>query len=292
MDFTGSNSNQQALLCCAHFGEAAALFRHDRWQKRSLGTFDCFERADGTRLLITGEVAAHAMHRISFALGRMHGDVDRLINFGVAASLDPTLKVGDTVSIRTAYGSSAPGQYEYRSFTGASAEASVDCISSAIRVLDNKHLPFYRAYARVLDRELWAIAFAAQSAGIPWDAFKAISDHIGSTDCQQIREHSEEWSQALAIAVEGALHSGRADSRRASTLDWEKELGSCYFTQSCQQQMIKWCRAIARQHNLTMEEAVAILKNRPEFPNALAQPSAKARGLAVVRLAEMVATHV
>lgn len=185
------------LLVFAHRGEAQEFIKRFSFVPMD-GNNDLYQ-AEGRLLLICGE----GIYEVFTNLGPLLGQypIQKVINLGIAGSLDDKARIGDFVSVRTVYCES--GQLHFHSFTLADKSAQLDTITSAQRVLDMEYAQKLSNFAPIVDRELWAMAKLCSRMGIPLYAYKLISDKAGeATNCFDLKSRALEFSTSL---LEGFL---------------------------------------------------------------------------------------
>lgn len=185
------------LLVFAHRAEAQEFIRRFSFRPKD-NSSSLYESAERL-LLISGEGIYEVFSRIGQILGKY--PVEKVVNLGIAGSLDPAIETGSFLSVRTVYCQS--DQLQFQSFTLADPRAETDLITSSKRVLDDEYAATLSCFAPVVDRELWALAKTCSSAGIALYSYKLISDQAGSaTACFDLKAKALEFSTAL---LEGYL---------------------------------------------------------------------------------------
>lgn len=186
----------KTLLLFAHRGEAQAFLKQHPFQRRDFYFENLYESKDAL-LLITGEGPQPAAEKTAAVCGVFRKELGRVINLGVAGSLDACCKEGDIYSIRTVYRQSS-GNIVFKSFTTADAGAQIDCITADARVLSREDAARLAPFAHLVDRELWSIASVCRLLDLPLYAYKLVSDTPGETDaCTGTVARAEEFSQQL-----------------------------------------------------------------------------------------------
>lgn len=223
--------NATALLIFAHRAEAQAF------ESKKLGP-----------ILITGEGLWESLLQVSAYLAKNQNQVLEVWNFGVCASLDDSLNVGDVVEVRSVYAQSGIEKtpLNFHSFSAQAPLANdevqlkrVDCLSSLERVQDSFIAKQFSAHASILDRELWAIAKACHLFKIPWRSIKLISDHPlkEKANCQWIKDQAPQWSQRLCQHYLDLKKAPKSNSSsNASHLFLDDILNNSYFHFSFSQQ--------------------------------------------------------
>ena len=145
------------LLLFAHRGEAQAFLKHWHLQPRAFAV-DGLYASNQIMLCITGEGVQSASERAAVVCGAFYGEISEVVNLGVAGALASSLTVGSFCEIRTVYRESA-GDIVFKTFTSAApADTTIDCITADQRVLSTAYADRLRAFAPLVDRELWGIA--------------------------------------------------------------------------------------------------------------------------------------
>ncbi len=178
------------LLTFAHYPEAAAF----------VANFDCHKHAQHTWIFcqknviiaITGEGLYEAGMRTSLCLG-LFPQIDSVLNFGVAGALDRDLELHSSVCVRTVYG------FDQKPlFKSFQAHGQIDLVSCSQRVLNPEDAAPLKTMARLVDREAWAVAYAAKNAGKDFYCFKYLSDVAGELNaCEPVKELAHQASGKL-----------------------------------------------------------------------------------------------
>ncbi len=170
------------LLCFAHRNEAKTFF--DRLKLSPLDTSLNLFKSDQSFIVITGEGIQNTTEALSIIVSK-YEQITEIINYGVCAGLENSLKKNELFSIRTVY--QYFDDFSFKSHTSSDEQADLDLISVHKRMYSPDDKLKLSIYAQVLDMETWAIASVAKRFKIPWRSFKTISDEIDeNTDCQQI----------------------------------------------------------------------------------------------------------
>ncbi|MEX0799152.1 MAG: hypothetical protein WEB87_02475 [Bacteriovoracaceae bacterium] len=180
------------LLIFAHRGEAQEFIKHFSFKAQD--SRNRLYMADDLLLLITGEGIYEVFSQLGFVLGKY--PVKKVINMGIAGSLDPKLDLDQIVSIRTVY--CETGELQFQSFTLGDERACLDAITASQRVLGSETAQKLAAFAPIVDRELWAAAKTCFQFKIPLLSFKLLSDYAGaSTNCFDLKQKALKFSAAL-----------------------------------------------------------------------------------------------
>jgi len=192
------------LLTFAHRGEARAFLQEFKTTQLLSGLYLLDTPYSGLNvfLLISGEGFEDSLTSLAFVLGK-YPEIKEIINYGVCGLLrkNSSLEISDLVAIRTVYADSPNCENDkmsFKSFTLESkGENALDVVSTHERILSDKQASFLDSFAPLVDRELWAQAFAAQKLGIKLSSFKVISDYADGKICQQVKEEAPLWSDKL-----------------------------------------------------------------------------------------------
>jgi hopanoid-associated phosphorylase len=113
---------------------------------------------------------------------------DRLVSFGIAGALDPSLKPGDLVigaAVRTAQGDRLPVDQKWlvqlTTHLGNARVADVYGSSSIVGLAAQKAMLFRDSGAVAVDQESHWVADAAHTRRIPFIVVRAIADRAGDT---------------------------------------------------------------------------------------------------------------
>jgi len=197
-------------------------------------------------LFITGEGIFETLCKITSLLTQFP-QITSITNLGIAGSLDPKLEERTTYLIRTIYGN-LNQEFQFKSFSSSSTQSEIDCMSCDYRVADSKQKDHLSAYAQIVDRELWAIAYASSLKKIPWQSLKCISDQADDTySCQSIKEKAEDYSKLLYEAwIE-------ATPQRLKPQNQIKAPGSFYFTFS----QLKKYESLVKKYQIKTNKTLA-----------------------------------
>lgn len=180
------------LLLFAHRGEAKTFFTHDNLQPFS----QIFPRAfENSRyyLLITNEGFQETTENLTHFLAIHHNQISKIINMGVAGSLNDKTTLETVYPIKTIY-----GENEFKSFNIQTPDACHDLISSKTSVDDSEKAKTLSSIASIVDREAWAIASIAKKFNLDFYCYKLISDRANSKDIhKQVKEKHIIYSQKL-----------------------------------------------------------------------------------------------
>ena len=183
------------LLVFAHFAESRAFLEREQYRAISL-PFNGLWRSKDHFILIGGEGDESAA-RAAYVLGKF--PIEAFYNLGVAASLTDKMEKESIHSIRTCYRCRGESTVAFHSFSSADPSADKDLITSDLRVTSPEQANFLESFAPLADREAHPLAHIAQRTGIPFYAFKVVSDHPsnGAAPCQDVRQQSQRYSRLL-----------------------------------------------------------------------------------------------
>jgi hypothetical protein len=240
------------LLCLAHYGEAQTLIqRHQMAKIPSSRVENLYQNAQGNlSLLITGEGPYDLFPLLALTLASIP-KVDLLVNLGVAGALDPRVPLLSWCPIRQSHLDPAPFEGpRQRSFssdpitkileTSALFSRPLDCVTAHVRVKEAYLANELRAFAPLVDKELWMVARTAATYHIPFVAFKLPIDYAGPDAClPQHREKAPLYADHLHQMFDHfweRLHSSQEDALQSDHHDKKIELPSETFHLSFQQQ--------------------------------------------------------
>lgn len=178
------------LITMAHSGEAQGVIETFRLKKIAEGLFQSEEFV----LLITGEGPFEAATKTALTISQF--SITKILNIGIAGTLDETFKKGEIHQVRTVYlvQDLKPQFKTFQSF-----ETGLDCLTSFERILDPEKAKSLRGIGTLIDREAWGVAMAAKTAGIPFSAYKLISDIAGTKEaCELIREEAAHFAESIS----------------------------------------------------------------------------------------------
>lgn len=223
------------MLCFAHRQEAHAFLKNENWTPLS-DYQDVWAREDEL-LVMTGEGQEQALSKVSFLLGR-YPSLKDIINFGVVGALRPEFEKGQVIEIGTVY--------HEESFHSFELTGPVDLISASKRVLDPLKAEKLSHFAPVVDRELWAIAYACKEAKVYLRSLKIISDepHQSSESyevCERVRDEAPILSQALYQKILSMRSS--VETPKEQTVDPMNLLDNklFHFSMTQKRQYLKMC---------------------------------------------------
>lgn len=233
------------LITMAHLGEAQGVI--DLFQLKRLSP-QVFE-GENLTCLITGEGPFEAATVTAHELGKK--TYQKVINLGIAGSLDPKFEVSSLHQVRSVY-LVIDGKPQFKSFK--SFENGLDCITSLERILCPEKAKILTGVGSLIDREAWGVAMAAKNSHVPFEAYKLISDQAGTLGaCELVKENAQNWSLALANKLKEVL--GTSDST-ANEID----LPGFYFTFSTKHQFQDMLKKISLREEL---DESAIIESLP-----------------------------
>lgn len=203
------------LITMAHLGEAQGTI--DKFNLIKLRP-DLYKN-ETMVLLITGEGPFEAATKTALTIAQYA--FKEVINLGIAGTLTDELKIGDFFPVRSVYliNDLKP---QFKSFP--SLPEGKDCLTSFERLLDSKKAQVLKGIGSLVDREAWGVAMAAKTAGVPFRAYKIISDIAGTTNaCELVKEKAQAFGESLAENLSTLLMTEEKKSE-------EVDLPGFYFT--------------------------------------------------------------
>jgi nucleoside phosphorylase len=168
----------KTLLIFAHYGEAQAFIE---------------KPLTNTDVLICGEGMTNALYKTTEQLIRENENYHTVVNLGVAGNLKGEPKIGDIYSIKTVYADN-----EFKSFKLDDPKAEIDLISAPKRIKNKEEREYLSHYAHLVDRELWAIAYACSKRRLKLVSYKLITDNADEAFyCENILENAKKLSTQL-----------------------------------------------------------------------------------------------
>lgn len=248
------------LLVFAHRGEAQAFF--NQWEFAPVEFyFSGLFKTKNYYLLITGEGLKDASEKTVAVIANFKEELDEVINIGIAGSLSPKLKIGDTAWVRSSYAQNAE-RCEFKSFT-TTQHSSLDCISAYSRVTTLEEKKILSSFADMVDRELWSIMSAAHLFSLPAFALKLISDEAESDDfCKLVKEEAPALSKKMlkAFLEREEKTVKKAVAIQAETLE-DKLLThpKLYFTTSQARKLHTVLRGLSIKKTMSEEDILTTL---------------------------------
>lgn len=199
------------LLTFAHRGEAQAFLAAYSFKPVDF-FFDGLLKSDDSYLLITGEGPHIASEKTITVLASFHAEITYVYNLGVAGSLNSKFKKYDLLWIRTAYAHHAD-KCEFKSYSSLNPQAVNDCMTAYSRILNLAEKMKLAHFANLVDRELWAVASAAQLFKKSYQSLKIISDEMHDGEiCQFIKEEAALFSEKLLLEFQRAESTESAEN--------------------------------------------------------------------------------
>ena len=184
------------LLTIAHQGEAKEFIKRKHTQAVDFH-FPGVYRDDKEILLITGEGIQLTTLRMTALCTYFSNKIDRVINMGIAGSLDSSLQLNQIYGIRSVH-HEYHGEQGYPSFQCMETHSRFDCVSATKRVDNDIYAQSLEKIAPIVDRELWAIGSVCNQFNLPFKSYKLISDSAGkSTNDQQVKSRAISFSKHL-----------------------------------------------------------------------------------------------
>lgn len=235
------------LLTFAHRGEAQAFFLAYSFKPVEF-FFDGLFESEHFFLLVTGEGLHNASEKTISVLAKLDKAIDEVFNIGVAGSLNLKLKKNDLIWIRTAYAHHAE-RLEFKSYSSPLKSAQNDCMSAYDRVLSLVERSTLSQFADLVDRELWAVASAAQLFKLPFYAVKIISDDMNSTSediCKFVKEEALSFSEKLLKEFQSLEKFAPRKSTFENKIDFLHD-SDFYFTTSQERKLVSLQQGLKRK---------------------------------------------
>lgn len=196
------------LLVFAHRGEAQTFFNEYNFTPVEFFFSGLFQSRN-FYLLITGEGMKDAGEKTTAVLARYYEEIDEIINIGIAGSLNPKIKKGDLIWVRSSYAQNAE-RCEFKSFS-TKDHSNRDCISAFNRTTTYEEKEQLMPFADLIDRELWSIMSAAHLFKKNARSLKIISDELSDTDfCKLVKEEAPQYSKALFLEFNKKINTSTA----------------------------------------------------------------------------------
>ncbi len=193
---TQQTTKAKQLLVFAHRGEAQVFLNYGRFCKTNGNIKRLYENGQKL-LLITGEGVALAAERLNEVCLVFQNQIDNVINYGIAAGLCSVCQKDHIYRIRTVH-VEATDDEKFPSVRSADLNAEFDCITAKKRVLTPEYGQKLTAKAPIVDRELWGYATVCKTYGLPFYAYKLISDCIGEqVFLENIKNKATAYSRQL-----------------------------------------------------------------------------------------------
>jgi hypothetical protein len=178
------------LITMAHLGEAQGVIENFRLKKHLSDVW----LGEEFVLLITGEGPWESATRTALEISRH--PLSHILNIGIAGTVCQKVKIGEIVNVRSVY---LVGDQKPFFKTFQLGATGIDCVTSFERILDPQKAALLSGLGSIVDRELWGVAMAARTAGLPVSSWKMISDDAGSLKaCELVQEMAHELSEKIA----------------------------------------------------------------------------------------------
>jgi hypothetical protein len=251
------------LITMAHLGEAQGTI--DKFNLIKLRP-DLYKN-ETMVLLITGEGPFEAATKTALTLPQYA--FKEVINLGIAGTLTDDFKIGDFFPVRSVYliNDLKP---QFKSFP--SLPEGKDCLTSFERLLDPKRAQVLKGIGSLVDREAWGVAMAAKTAGVPFRAYKIISDMAGTTNaCELVKEKAQAFGESLAENLSTLLITEAKTSE-------EIDLPGFYFTFTTNHQFRSLMSKLEIKFQLNQKE-ILLKINIDEIKEMDLRPKEKAKVL-------------
>jgi hypothetical protein len=232
------------LITMAHPGEAQGVIETFNLIRKGQDLFLNEEIV----LVITGEGPFEAATKTALLIHQY--PISKIINLGIAGSLNPDLAIGSIHEVRTIY-LVQDLKPQFKTFQTSST--GLDCLTSFERILDSAKAQKLKGIGELIDREAWGVAMTAKTAGIPFVSYKIISDYAGTLDaCELVQEKAASLSQALAEHLKTLLNTTQSE---ATPL----QIKGFYFTFSSEHKFKTLLTKLCIKENLSEEEILTSL---------------------------------
>ena len=233
------------LITMAHMGEAQGVIEAFKLTRK---TPELFEGSDLV-LLLTGEGPFEAATRTAFHLSKY--PIQKIINLGIAGSISEELNIGHIYPVRTIY---LVQDLKPAFKTFSASESGIDCVTSFERILDPGKAQKLKGLGGLVDRELWGVAMAAKTAGIPLESYKLISDVAGTLDaCEVIKEKASEYSDKLAELLKAKMNISEETSENST------KIAGLHFTFTTQAKFETLLNKLSIKEDKEKEEVLKLL---------------------------------
>ena len=187
------------LLVFAHRAEAATFLKQGNFKSIESSTQSLYKNNEDY-LLICSEGVLSALENVSTVLGELPRPPKKVLNYGIAGSLNTKVELDAIIEVRTFY-AQIEETVEFKSYSTLSKE-KYDCITSSQRILDSLKAHKLSCFAQLVDREGWAIARACSNSNVEFSSYKLISDmalehNEDSPVCEIVKENAEIYSDKL-----------------------------------------------------------------------------------------------
>jgi nucleoside phosphorylase len=177
----------------AHQGEAQEFIKR-KFRQEVEFHFKGLYRSDDDMLLIGGEGIQKTTMRTTAVYTYFSHQIDRIINMGVAGSLNQKLQLNQIYGIRNVHHELE----QYPSFACKETLSKMACVSSLHPVLKDQYAKKLKKKADMVDQELWAIGAVCAMFSLPFKSYKLISDQAGDlTDSKDIMKRAPYYSKHL-----------------------------------------------------------------------------------------------
>lgn len=256
------------LLTFAHRGEAQAFIDHFDFKVQEF-YFNGLFKSDSYLLLLTDEGAHSASEKTVAVLSSFKNEIDEIINLGVAGGLSSKAIKNQTYWIRTAYAHHAE-KLEFKSYSSTLETSEIDCLTAYNRILSASDRDKLSSFADLVDRELWAVASAANLFKIPFAALKIVSDVLEESEekreiCQVVKEDAPHYSHILLQAFLNRISNKKISPQKKSDLPFIHD-EAFYFTTTQERKLKSLIEGLSLKKIQIPQEVVENLVMQPLLP--------------------------
>lgn len=248
------------LLVFAHRGEAQNFLKNTEFVANSLNL--SLYKNDNHFILVSGEGIKNSLESVALCCGLIGTKIKEVLNLGIAGSLHDTIKTDSIYSIRTSYshGSMEP---RFNSYSSADQHAKVDCISASNRVVSSEDASRLKPFAKIVDRELWAIASISKRLNFPFRSYKLISDQAGvDTNCFDLKSKAKVFSETLYDFYEKETPSLPKPEDNSNILLHHPKM---HFSKSMTDDLNRYLKMLAIKNNVSLNMLIDNFKVQDQW---------------------------
>lgn len=168
------------MLVFAHKKEAQAFLGNNGFAEKIFLMDNVYKNNSGY-LLITGQGLENASQKLKAFLIDKYAEIKRVINMGTAGRINDQVKTDNIYAIHKVF---AP-EISQTAFQSSSRNSKIGCVSVK-QPISSQVLKNLDASVCLVDMELWSIASVVNAYGIPFDAYKIVSDNAKDTADKQV----------------------------------------------------------------------------------------------------------